>query len=148
MALLSISVSPNALDLYSPYQILTLRRAENGPTSVSVNDAYFQRMLDLRPEAVGGSRLLQSWANYYAIPYRLKPEPERVLVVGAGTGNDVAAALRNGAGRVDAVEIDPAILAIGRAAAPGGAVRISPGVHAIVNDARSLLRHTSRASTT
>jgi hypothetical protein len=36
-----------------------------------------------------------------------------VLVLGAGTGNDVAAALRNGAGRVVAVEIDPLILQLG-----------------------------------
>ena len=35
-----------------------------------------------------------------------------VLIVGAGTGNDVAAALRMGAERVDAVEIDPAIAAL------------------------------------
>jgi hypothetical protein len=34
-------------------------------------------------------------------------------VVGAGTGNDVAAALRHGAKHVDAVEIDPVILELG-----------------------------------
>ena len=41
-----------------------------------------------------------------------------VAVVGAGTGNDVAASLRAGAGRVDAIEIDPAILATGKLAHP------------------------------
>jgi hypothetical protein len=49
----------------------------------------------------------------YNLPFRLAPAAERVLVVGAGTGNDVAAALRNGARMVDAVEIDPTILALG-----------------------------------
>ena len=37
-----------------------------------------------------------------------------VLVIGAGTGNDVAHALHYGAQRVDAVEIDPVIYDIGR----------------------------------
>src|SRR5262249_29421523 len=57
---------------------------------------------------------LQAMADYYELPYRLKPRPGRVLVVGAGTGNDVAAGLRRGAGHIDAVEIDPAILRYGR----------------------------------
>ena len=38
---------------------------------------------------------------------------DKVLVVGSGTGNDVAAAVRNGAREVHAVEIDPAILKFG-----------------------------------
>ncbi len=53
----------------------------------------------------------------YAVPYRalesMGASSPRVLVVGAGTGNDVAIALARGASHVDAVEIDPAILAIG-----------------------------------
>ena len=51
----------------------------------------------------------------------------------------MAAALRNGAQHVDAVEIDPAILAIGRAAHPE-APYASPQVTAIVDDARSFVR--------
>jgi len=43
-----------------------------------------------------------------------------VAVVGAGTGNDVAAALRVGAKHVDAIEIDPAIMEIGRPTTPSG----------------------------
>jgi len=38
---------------------------------------------------------------------------ERLLIVGAGTGTDVAVALAHGAGHVDAVEIDPYILEVG-----------------------------------
>jgi len=37
------------------------------------------------------------------------------MVIGAGSGNDVAAALHNGATRVDAVEIDRAIFELGKA---------------------------------
>jgi spermidine synthase len=40
---------------------------------------------------------------------------KNVLVLGAGSGTDVAAALAHGAQHVDAVEIDPAIIRVGRA---------------------------------
>jgi SAM-dependent methyltransferase len=63
----------------------------------------------------------------------------RVLVVGAGTGNDVAAALRAGATRVDAVDIDPAIVALGRRHHPEHPYD-DPRVHVIVDDARAAFR--------
>ena len=53
-------------------------------------------------------------ATYYNLPYRLRQAPGDVLVVGAGTGNDVQAALRHNARTVTAVEIDPAILYLGK----------------------------------
>ena len=37
-----------------------------------------------------------------------------MLVLGAGSGTDVVAALRHGARHVDAVEIDPVIVRLGR----------------------------------
>ena len=49
--------------------------------------------------------------------------PGKVLVVGAGTGNDVALALAKGATHVDAVEIDPKILDLGRRLPPGSTLR-------------------------
>ncbi|MFH1016617.1 MAG: hypothetical protein V1798_00370 [Pseudomonadota bacterium] len=56
--------------------------------------------------------------SYYSLPYRQREEHSRppiksVLVLGSGSGNDVSAALLNGAERVDAVEIDPVIAGIG-----------------------------------
>src|SRR5581483_4832661 len=69
--------------------------------------------------------------------------PGRVVVVGAGTGNDVAAGLRNGAQAIDAVEIDPAILMEGRAGHPEHPYS-DTRVHAVVNDARSFLRNTNQ----
>jgi SAM-dependent methyltransferase len=85
----------------------------------------------------------QGAAQHYNLPYLLQPHPQRVLVVGAGTGNDVAAAVRNGAGEIDAVEIDPAIQKLGRLMHPEQPYQ-QPNVHAIVNDARAHLRHTDQ----
>jgi SAM-dependent methyltransferase len=66
---------------------------------------------------------------------------ERVLVVGAGTGTDTAVALKNGAGHVDAVEIDPLMLEIGVDRHPNRPYD-DPRVRRIVNDARAFLRTT------
>ncbi len=131
-------------DLYSPYQILTMRWQRNAPPQVLTSNTYYQRILDLRPSRVRGSPELQRWADYYGLPYRFQPRPERVLVVGSGTGNDVAAAVRAGAAQVDAVEIDPAILDLGRRLHPESPYQ-QPGVRAMVNDARAHIRST-RAS--
>ena len=46
--------------------------------------------------------------SYYVFPFQLRPA-KRVLILGAGAGNDVAAALRLGVEHVTAVEIDPVI---------------------------------------
>ena len=58
-------------------------------------------------------RLVQE-QPFYLYPYRhLTGPPGNVLIVGAGTGNDVAVALAQGATHVDAVEIDPVLQRIG-----------------------------------
>ena len=51
---------------------------------------------------------------FYLYPYTYAGPHDDVLVIGAGTGNDVAVALSKGAKQVDAVEIDPALVQIGR----------------------------------
>ena len=140
---LGLAIRPQLVDLYTPYQILTLDLRNPKVPTVNVSNAYFQRILDLRDENVSRSGTLRRYASYYAIPYWVKPEPGSVLVVGAGTGNDVAAALRHGARHVDAVEIDPAILHIGERLHPE-APYASDRVRAVVDDARSFLRHTDR----
>jgi SAM-dependent methyltransferase len=128
-------------DLYSPYQILSVRLGPEAHPDVYVNHVYFQKIfkLDVPPGPGADERTRQAYA-YYNLPYALKPAPQDVLVVGAGTGNDVAAAVRNGAGRVDAVEIDPAILAMGRQMHPERPYQ-QANVRPIVNDARAHLRH-------
>jgi hypothetical protein len=64
-------------------------------------------------------------------------------VVGAGTGNDVAAALRHGAKHVDAVEIDPVILELGADLHPEQPYN-SPRTTLYVEDARAFFQKTEK----
>lgn len=90
-------------------------------------------MYNLRPENQNrNSGDLATPRRYYDLPYQLA-HLDRVAIVGAGSGNDAAAALRAGAAHVDAVEIDPAIVALGRAYHPEQPYS-DPRVNVVVND--------------
>lgn len=87
-------------------------------------------------------------AAAYTLPHLLNRDaggaPFRdVLIIGAGSGNDVAAALRSGARHVDAVEIDPRINRIGRELHPDRPYS-DPRVSIHIDDGRSYLRKTDR----
>lgn len=80
----------------------------------------------------------------YRQPYDETPANthKRVLVIGAGNGNDVAVALAHGAERVDAVEIDPGLQQIGAQYHPAKPYS-DPRVHVHINDGRAFLEQTS-----
>lgn len=115
--------------------------------TLDVNRDFHQRALNMSEDFRQQHPAISRHAVYrhadlvYNLPLRLAAAHERVLVVGAGTGNDVAAALRNGARVVDAVEIDPAILDLGWRFHPEGPYRVD-GVRVINNDARAFFRQT------
>jgi hypothetical protein len=67
---------------------------------------------------------------------------KRVLIIGAGNGNDVAVALAHGAQRVDAVEIDPRLQEIGAELHPARPYD-DPRVHVHINDGRAFLERTN-----
>ncbi len=143
--LLAWPVNPYWNRVYSPYQLLEIGTGENGLMTIRAAGTYYQRVYNLSADAVQGSKdpkQLQT-KNYYELPYRLLLEPGEVAIVGAGSGNDVAAALRAGASHVDAIEIDPAILQAGRLNHPEKPYD-DPRVQAIVNDARSFFRNAPR----
>lgn len=80
--------------------------------------------------------------NFYFRVYDLfgqKPF-KKVLVLGAGTGSDVAIALNNGAEEVDAVEIDPVIYKLGITLNPDHPYD-DPRVHIYIDDGRSFIRN-------
>jgi spermidine synthase len=133
---------------WSPYQKLSVRPVDLanpqpddiGTYRINVNNTNYQEIIDLRPETVDARPDFYPPAlkglSQYDLPARLHPKPDRVLIVGAGSGNDVAGALRNGAKRVVAVEIDPVIIAIGKKYHPEQPYA-DPRVEVVNDDARS-----------
>jgi SAM-dependent methyltransferase len=84
----------------------------------------------------------------YSLPHLLNRDAggtpfDDVLIVGAGSGNDVAAALWHGAKSVDAVEIDPAIYRIGRIDHPNRPYS-DPRVTVHLDDGRSFVKATQK----
>jgi SAM-dependent methyltransferase len=135
-------------EYWSPYQKLTLspepREGKPIRYNLFTNDYWYQWIIDLSHEFVATHQDLFQGVpislNAYNLPYRFYPMPPSVLVLGAGTGNDVAAALRNNAGKVVAVEIDPLILRLGKDfhfERPYD----SPRVRTVLNDARSYVEN-------
>lgn len=127
------SVAPG--DVWSPYYRVTVHQATpDGRQRLVVNSLPHQSMLPFE--------LIRR--EFYARPYsHLPTTPRDVLIIGAGNGNDVALALANGVGHVDAVEIDPVIQATGRdlhPASPYQDARVTPHI----DDGRAFLERTDR----
>jgi SAM-dependent methyltransferase len=118
--------------LWSPYYKITV--AQEGPeTVVEVNNIFHQSMAPVEHKEY-----------FYQWPYAVFGDTfEDVLILGAGSGTDVAAALRHDARHVDAVEIDPAILRLGRERHPDRPYS-DPRVRIVNDDARHFLRTTDR----
>lgn len=149
ISLLALRDSKSAKTYWSPYQKLSVRPSyENGQIAsylLTTNNSQYQTVVNLSPQFVQAHpdefrrHPLDEYA--YNMPYRFYPAPSSVLVLGSGMGNDVAAALRNGAGHVEAVEIDPLILELGKKLHFEHPYQ-SPRVHVIVNDARNYIETT------
>jgi hypothetical protein len=119
--------------VFSPYNRIDV---EPGPPAVlHVNRDFHQYMHDLRAPQDEVFRLVKLM---YETPFALAGKRERALVMGAGTGNDVQAALRQGFAHVDSVDIDPRIIELGRRLHPEQPYS-DPRARPIVNDARAFL---------
>jgi Spermine/spermidine synthase domain len=138
-------VNPLWNKVYSPYQLLEIGYTDTGFMQIRAAGTYYQRVYDLSEAALpaNGNPELRLMRDYYELPYRIGVKPNEVAIVGAGSGNDVAAALRSGAQHVDAIEIDPAILLAGKANHPEKPYD-DPRVQPVVNDARSFLRNSRK----
>jgi spermidine synthase len=148
VCLLAIPDHRNAKTYWSPYQKLTIRPVYSDGQleaySLTTNDSLYQTIVNLSPEFVQSHQEVFSrypvQQNSYNMPYRFYPSPPSVLILGSGMGNDVAAALRNGAGSVVAVEIDPLILKLGEELHFEHPYQ-SPRMHVVLNDARSYVEN-------
>ena len=133
---------------WSPYQKLhwaeTKYRGETVAYQLMTNDNWYQYVVNLSDGFIRSHQVLFSgvppeW-NAYNMPYHFYRNPPTVLVLGSGMGNDVAAALRNGAGRVTAVEIDPMIIQLGKRLHPEHPYA-NPRVTIVNDDARSYMQN-------
>jgi hypothetical protein len=111
-----------------------------------VNQIGHMFAANLSPQHVAShpeyAEALHIFSTLYDLPYAFI-QPEKVLIVGAGMGNDVAAALRHGVLQIDAVEIDPVIYQLGTRLHPERPYA-SPNVNIIIDDARSYLEKTDQ----
>jgi spermidine synthase len=131
--------------VWSPYQKLVAEKLEQveGKTSdylITVNNTGFQTMSDLSDFGADSDpntfALRSGGLTQYDIPLRLHPDAKRYLIVGAGAGNDAAGGLRQKADAITAVEIDPAIIQLGRQYHPEQPYS-SSSVTIVNDDARS-----------
>ena len=135
LAILAVlSFAPNTQ--WSPYYRVTTR-ASGDHVAISVNGRPHQRIMPLS--------FLEEHQAFRFDPYRQAPHNALadVLIVGAGSGNDVAIALSQGAGHVDAVEIDPSLYRLGRDRHPDRPYQ-DPRVEVWIEDGRSFLHDTDR----
>lgn len=148
-ALVTARVALVSPAFWSPYYRISLNmtdHADHSQIGVTVNYDGFQEIQDLSPRYLQSipENIQRSQRRHYDLPYQLsKRKVESVLILGGGTGNDAAAALRHGANHVDVVEIDPVIARLGRELHPERPYE-SKSVHLHVDDARSFLHKTER----
>jgi hypothetical protein len=147
----------NGSSVWSPYHRLDVeqlglpRQSDDQPVlighTLKIQQVFYQSAMDLSKDALTNRwndiPAMQNVADAYNLPYQLIEEKTDVLVIGAGMGNDVAAALRAGATNVDAVEIDPAIAMFGRKLHPEHPYD-DPRVNLVIDDARSFLTKSTK----
>jgi hypothetical protein len=127
------SMSP--FNTWSPYYKISIYPITPGAEQLQVNGIPHQ--------VIEPMTLRKQYEPIYFLPYRrLHSNPLRnVLIIGAGTGGDVAIALAAGAKHVDAVEIDPTIYRLGVAMNPDRPYQ-NPRVTIHIDDGRAFLQRT------
>ncbi|WP_347590294.1 spermidine synthase [Acrocarpospora sp. B8E8] len=126
--------------LWSPYYKVTETKFERDGVPImriDVNGIPHQ-------EAIPAARRLE-WEPQYGTPYDRAATKtlDEVLIVGAGSGTDVAIALAKGAKHVDAVEIDPKLRELGGTFHPDRPYQ-DPRVTTHINDGRAFLERTDK----
>ena len=121
--------------LWSPYYRITLWPIDSRAYQLYVNGIPHQ---DILPTATRKKYM----PIYFTVYDRIaKNALTNVLIVGAGTGGDVAIALAAGAKHIDAVEIDPGIYGLGKALNPERPYQ-NDNVTVHIGDGRAYLQRT------
>ncbi|MGO9244412.1 MAG: spermidine synthase [Verrucomicrobiia bacterium] len=137
--------------LWSPYQKLQVTPVYYGSGtnqvlggySIDANGLPYQGIVNLSRDFLGSYPqyfdVSQARYSHYNLAFEFKRNIHRILIVGAGAGNNAAAALRHGVEQVDCVEIDPQIYALGKELHPERPYD-SPRVRMYLTDARAFLK--------
>jgi SAM-dependent methyltransferase len=121
---------------WSPYYKVGASVAADAPdiTHINVNGIPHQAMTSIE--------VRRQREPIYFLPYERTDVPlDDVLIVGAGTGTDVAIALEQGAEHIDAVEIDPRLQQLGARGHPERPYD-DPRVDVHIDDGRAFLERT------
>jgi len=132
LVMLLWSESLSSTDIWSPYYRISVSKFGSDEYAISVNGIPHQNIVPV-------SKL----QKVYSLPYQHDPgNPlNNVLIIGAGTGDDVANALHEGAKHIDAVEIDPQLYQLGKKLNPDHPYQ-NPRVTVHINDGRAFLEQT------
>jgi spermidine synthase len=146
--------APGIHTVWSPYQKLTVAPSYSGALAnrvltgyeIHANGLSYQSIANLsevfmksHPQVFD---LSEARLSHYNLAFEFKRDAHHVLIVGAGAGNNAAAALRHGVEQVDCVEIDPQIYALGKKLHPEHPYD-SPHVRMYLTDARAFLKKAS-----
>jgi len=121
-------------EIWSPYYSIQIKNHDNGSFSLFVNRFFHQAILNFEADP----RVKEK----YSLPYTLKT-PKKLLILGAGTGNDVAIAVMHNVSEIEAVEIDPVIVKLGEDLHPDKPYQNS-NVKVFIDDARSFLKKNNK----
>lgn len=128
--------------IFSPYNRIDI--INNGSKiTLNVNRDFHQYMHNVSDDILSSDFLdpkakaaAIEMRQLYNIPFNINNARGRALIVGAGTGNDVQGALRNGYREIYSVDIDREIIKLGKKLHPEKPYD-SPQVIPVVNDARA-----------
>ena len=134
-------------EIWSPYykinhyQIVHPKKPDM--ISINVNGSLHQYMLNFSPPPGSQRTFSDQVKRDYQLPYRFAKSWEDVLILGAGSGNDVHLVLEQGAKNVDAVEIDRVIWKLGKERNYHKPYD-DPRVQVYIDDARAFLKKSKK----
>ena len=129
-------------EIWSPYY--KINHYQNPVfTSINVNGSLHQYMINFSPPLDSQRATNDQIKQDYQLPYRFAKNWEDVLILGAGSGNDVHLVLEQGAKNVDAVEIDRAIWKLGKDLNYQKPYD-DPRVQVYIDDARAFLKKSKK----
>lgn len=132
-----------------PAHLLAEGEPDDGSYRLFLNGDFFHGGSNIQPVASleelsqkysKSSQWSRAYRFWLEIPFFVATKHDNVLVLGAGSGNDVVCALQHGAQHVDAVERDAYIAQRGREKHPNKPYD-DPRVQVHVADARTFLRY-------